>query len=85
MIGVVNPQIAVCLGLTSAISRVRTVEEIYTAALAALTDGIGVSRSAVLLFDYRMSFVAVGATVSLCGLAYLASVRRRSASALAAA
>jgi PAS domain S-box-containing protein len=51
MIGVVNPHIAVCLGLTNAISRVTTVEEIYSAALDALTDGIGVSRSAVLLFD----------------------------------
>ena len=51
MIGVINPQIAVCLGLTNAISRIRTVEEIYNAALDALTEGIGVSRSAVLLFD----------------------------------
>ena len=51
MIGVINPQIGVCLGLTNAISRIRTVEEIYNAALEALTEGIGVSRSAVLLFD----------------------------------
>jgi PAS domain S-box-containing protein len=51
VIGVINPQIAVCLGLTNAISRIRTVEEIYNAALDALTEGIGVSRSAVLLFD----------------------------------
>jgi PAS domain S-box-containing protein len=51
VIGVINPQIGVCLGLTNAISRVRTVEEIYSAALDALTEGIGVSRSAVLLFD----------------------------------
>jgi PAS domain S-box-containing protein len=41
----------VCLDLTNAISRIRTVEEIYGATLDALTDGIGVSRSAVLLFD----------------------------------
>ena len=51
MIGVVNPHIAVCLGLTNAISRITTVDEVYTAALDALTDGVGVSRSAVLLFD----------------------------------
>jgi PAS domain S-box-containing protein len=51
VIGVINPQIAVCLGLTNAISRIRTVEEIYEAALDALTEGVGVSRSAVLLFD----------------------------------
>src|SRR5262245_6269904 len=44
-----------------------------------------VAAAAVLLFDYRMSFVALGAAVSLCGLAYLASVRRRSTSALATA
>jgi len=51
VIGVINPQIAVCLGLTNAISRVRTVEEIYDAALEALSEGVGVSRSAILLFD----------------------------------
>jgi len=51
VIGVINPHIAVCLGLTNAISRIRTVEEIYSAALEALTEGVGVSRSAVLLFD----------------------------------
>jgi len=51
VIGVVNPHIAVCLGLTNAISRITTVDEVYTAALDALTDGVGVSRSAVLLFD----------------------------------
>jgi PAS domain S-box-containing protein len=51
VIGVVNPHIAVCLDLTNAISRITTVEEIYSAALDALTEGIGVSRSAVLLFD----------------------------------
>jgi PAS domain S-box-containing protein len=49
--GFLNPQISVCLALTTAISRTRTVEEIYSAALNALTDGIGVSRSAILLFD----------------------------------
>jgi len=49
--GVVNPQVAVCLALTNAISRTRTVEEIYAAALDALSDGVGVARSAILLFD----------------------------------
>jgi PAS domain S-box-containing protein len=51
VIDVANGQIAVCLALTKAISRTRTVEEIYSAALEALTDGLGVSRSAILLFD----------------------------------
>jgi PAS domain S-box-containing protein len=51
VIGAVNPQVAVCLALTNAISRTRTVEEIYNAALDAITDGLGVSRSALLLFD----------------------------------
>src|SRR5688572_7355089 len=51
VIGLLNPQISVCLALTTAISRIRTVEEIYSAALNALTDGVGVSRSAILLFD----------------------------------
>lgn len=51
VIGVINPHIAVCLGLTNAISRINTVEDIYSAALDALTEGIGVSRSAILLFD----------------------------------
>ena len=49
--GVINPHIAVCLGLTNAISRINTVEDIYSAALDALTEGIGVSRSAILLCD----------------------------------
>ena len=55
-----NSQIAVCLRLTTAISRTRTVEEIYTAALNALTGGVGVSRSAILLFgsDGVMRFKA---------------------------
>jgi len=51
VIGVVNPHIAVCLDLTNAINRITSVEEIYSAALDALTDGVSVSRSAVLLFD----------------------------------
>jgi PAS domain S-box-containing protein len=42
---------AVCLTLTQAISQTRTVEELYTTALDALADGLGVSRSSVLLFD----------------------------------
>jgi len=43
--------IAVCLKLTQDISQTRTVEEIYAIALDALTDGLGVSRSSILLFD----------------------------------
>src|SRR3954452_23580331 len=43
--------IAVCARLTTAISRSRTVEEIYAAALDALHAGLGVERAAILLFD----------------------------------
>ena len=43
--------IAVCLSLTRAISRTRTVQEIYGIALDALASGLGVSRSSILLFD----------------------------------
>jgi signal transduction histidine kinase/CheY-like chemotaxis protein len=45
------PPLAVCLTLTRAISQTRTVEEIYRVALHALADGLGVSRSSILLFD----------------------------------
>ena len=41
--------IATCLALTKAISKSRTVEEIYEAALDALSSGLGVGRSAILL------------------------------------
>lgn len=40
-----------CLRLTDAISRTRTVEEIYEIALDMLGEGLGVSRAAILLFD----------------------------------
>lgn len=43
--------IGTCLTLTNAISRSRTVEEIYEAALDALHDGLGVERASILLFD----------------------------------
>jgi PAS domain S-box-containing protein len=43
--------LGVCLRLTDAISRTRTVEEIYAIALEALRDGLGVSRASILLFD----------------------------------
>ena len=43
--------IATCLALTKAISKSRTVEEIYDAALDALHTGIGVQRASILLFD----------------------------------
>src|SRR5687767_2604998 len=45
------PPVAVCLTLTRAISQTSTVEEIYRIALHALADGLGVSRSSILLFD----------------------------------
>jgi PAS domain S-box-containing protein len=51
MIGAMNPRIAACLALTRAMSRTRTVEEIYEAALDALGQGLGVSRASILLFD----------------------------------
>ena len=43
--------IQACLRLTSAISASRTVDEIYDVALEALSNGLGVSRSSILLFD----------------------------------
>src|ERR1700752_400599 len=43
--------IATCLRLTKAISKSRSVEEIYSAALDALGSGLGVDRASILLFD----------------------------------
>jgi GAF domain-containing protein len=43
--------IAVCLALSRAIGRALSLEDIYTAALDALGQGLGVSRSSILLFD----------------------------------
>lgn len=43
--------IATCLALTTAISKSRTVQEIYEAALDALSAGLGVERASILLFD----------------------------------
>ena len=43
--------IATCAALTSAISRSRTIDEIYSAALDALQGGLGVERASILLFD----------------------------------
>jgi len=43
--------IATCLTLTKAISKSRSVQEIYEAALDALASGIGVPRASILLFD----------------------------------
>jgi PAS domain S-box-containing protein len=43
--------IDICLRLTSAISAAPSVDEIYEAALDALTEGLGVSRASILLFD----------------------------------
>src|SRR3954468_13659365 len=43
--------ITTCLSLTNAISKSRTVEGIYAAALDALHSGLGVERASILLFD----------------------------------
>jgi PAS domain S-box-containing protein len=43
--------LATCAALTRAISKSRTVEEIYDAALDALEEGLGVDRASILLFD----------------------------------
>ncbi len=43
--------IDLCLRLTRAISAAQAVDEIYDAALGALTEGLAVSRAAILLFD----------------------------------
>jgi PAS domain S-box-containing protein len=43
--------IATCLALTKAISKSRTLQEIYVAALDALKTGVGVERASILLFD----------------------------------
>jgi PAS domain S-box-containing protein len=51
MPGAVDSQFGVCLTLTGAISRSRTVEDIYRAALDALDEGLGVVRASILLFD----------------------------------
>ena len=45
------PPIAVCLALSRAISRARTLDDIYQAALDALARGLAVSRASILLFD----------------------------------
>jgi PAS domain S-box-containing protein len=42
---------SVCLALTRAIGKARTLDDIYAAALDALAYGLGVTRSSVLLFD----------------------------------
>jgi PAS domain S-box-containing protein len=51
MLTTAHSHFAVCLSLTQAISRTRTVEEIYATALDALADGLAVSRASILLFD----------------------------------
>ncbi|MGE3276771.1 MAG: ATP-binding protein [Vicinamibacterales bacterium] len=43
--------IRTCARLTAAISRARSVDEIYTAALDALGSGLGIARASILLFD----------------------------------
>ena len=50
MLTAANP-IAVCLTLARAISRTRTVDEIYSAALDALGSGLGIDRASILLGD----------------------------------
>jgi PAS domain S-box-containing protein len=46
-----NRQIAVCLELTRAISRARTLDEIFSATLDSVADGLGVSRASIRLLD----------------------------------
>ena len=55
MLTTASSQIAVCLALTSAIGRTRTIEGIYAAALDALDQGLGVSRASILLFGNKIS------------------------------
>ena len=43
--------VATCLAMTQALSKSRTVQEIYDAALDALGSGLGVERASILLFD----------------------------------
>ena len=43
--------LSVCLTLTRAIGRTDSVEEIYAVALDALSEGLGVSRASILLYD----------------------------------
>ena len=51
MVTSTSSPIATCLTLTTAISKSRTAEEIYEAALDALRAGLGVERASILLFD----------------------------------
>jgi PAS domain S-box-containing protein len=51
MLTIDNSKLSVCLTLTTAISRSRTTEQIYTAALDALESGLGVAQASILLFD----------------------------------
>ena len=46
-----SQHISTCLSLTHAMSKSRSVQEIYGAALDALHAGLGVERAAILLFD----------------------------------
>jgi hypothetical protein len=46
-----DAHVEACLGLTRALSGIRTVDEIYEVALDALADGLGVRRASILLFD----------------------------------
>jgi PAS domain S-box-containing protein len=43
--------VATCLSLTKSISKSRTLEDLYAAALDALSSGLGVDRASILLFD----------------------------------
>jgi signal transduction histidine kinase/CheY-like chemotaxis protein len=51
MATVARSQMAVCVTLTQAISRARTVDDIYGIALDALAQGLSVARASILLFD----------------------------------
>ena len=51
MLTAVNRQIAICLNLTTAIARSRTVDDICTTAFDALAAALGVARASLLLVD----------------------------------
>lgn len=51
LLNATDAHVEACLGLTRALSGIRTDDEIYEVALDALADGLGVRRASILLFD----------------------------------